>query len=190
MVAFAVWGYNSGDPSVAEGTRFLSGLEAIGRLAQVGTEWASYASPVAGSGRRAVAQEVAEEASERLVRKSLPPLSEDLAKAFEGPIKARTLKAGTQIYRSPNLREGVLEPVQKPRRWFGTRLVKTKAALDQLYNVSPYGNPMVEMRVYKVTKDVTVYYGRVAGGKGYQIYIPGDITPQDVLEYVTSIPLR
>ncbi len=66
MVAFATAGYNSGDPSVDEGTRFLSGLDALARLALVGSEWAGFASPVAGSGRRAVAKEVAEEASERL----------------------------------------------------------------------------------------------------------------------------
>ncbi len=43
-------------------------MDALSRLALVGSEWASYATPVAGSGRRAVAKEVAEEASERLAR--------------------------------------------------------------------------------------------------------------------------
>ncbi len=44
----------------------------------VGTEWASYASPVAGSGRRAVAQEIAEEASERLARKTPVVIGENM----------------------------------------------------------------------------------------------------------------
>ncbi len=77
VVAFAAAGYNSGDPSVDEGTRFLSGLDALTRLALVGSEWASYASPVAGSGRRAIAQEVAEEASERLVRQGAREAEEE-----------------------------------------------------------------------------------------------------------------
>ncbi len=44
----------------------------------MGTEWASDASAVAGSGRRAVAQEIAEEASERLARKTPVVIGENM----------------------------------------------------------------------------------------------------------------
>ncbi len=53
VVAFANWGYTVGDPSTSEGEKFLAGLNALGRLLAVGSEWGSYAAPVSGSGARA-----------------------------------------------------------------------------------------------------------------------------------------
>jgi len=46
------------------------------------------------------------------------------------------------------------------------------------------------LRTYEVTEDVTVYYGKVAGGKGYQVLFPRDVDPTDVLTAVGEWPLR
>ncbi|MEM2591954.1 MAG: hypothetical protein QXI60_05145 [Thermofilaceae archaeon] len=69
MVAFAALGYTSADPSASEGERFLAGLNALGRLLAVGSEWASYASMVPGrGGARAALREAGKEAGEKLAR--------------------------------------------------------------------------------------------------------------------------
>jgi hypothetical protein len=52
------------DPAASEGERFLAGLNALGRLLAVGSEWGSYVSPIGGAAGRGLAREVAEEASE------------------------------------------------------------------------------------------------------------------------------
>ena len=70
MVAFANWGYTIGDPAASEGERFLAGLNALGRLLAVGSEWGSYVAPIGGAAGRGLAREVAEEASEQLGRHS------------------------------------------------------------------------------------------------------------------------
>jgi hypothetical protein len=52
------------DPAASEGERFLAGLNALGRLLAVGSEWGSYVAPIGGAAGRGLAREVAEEASE------------------------------------------------------------------------------------------------------------------------------
>ena len=56
------------DPAASEGERFLAGLNALGRLLSVGSEWGSCVAPIGGSAGRGLAREVAEEASEQLGR--------------------------------------------------------------------------------------------------------------------------
>jgi len=70
VAAFAHWGYTVGDPAAGEGERFFAGLNALGRLLAVGSEWGSYVAPIGGSAGRGLAREVAEEASEQLGRHS------------------------------------------------------------------------------------------------------------------------
>jgi hypothetical protein len=54
-----------------------------------------------------------------------------------------------------------------------------------------WGNPLQEMRTYEFTQEVTVHYGRVAGGKGYQILLPRDVPAADVLKFIPpEVPLR
>jgi hypothetical protein len=56
VVAFAHWGYTVGDPAASEGERFLAGLNALGRLLAVGSEWAAYATLVPTGRARKAAQ--------------------------------------------------------------------------------------------------------------------------------------
>jgi len=45
------------------------------------------------------------------------------------------------------------------------------------------------MRTYRLTEDVTMYYGRVAGGEGYQALIPRGVDPSAILRQVGARPL-
>ena len=78
VVAFAHWGYTVGDPAASEGERFLAGLNALGRLLSVGSEWGSYASPIGGAAGRGLAREVAEEASETIGKQFARQASREL----------------------------------------------------------------------------------------------------------------
>ena len=57
-------------------------------------------------------------------------------------------------------------------------------------NVTKWGNPLDVLRTYKVTKDVTVYYRKVANSKKYQVLFPRGLDPTDVLTAVDDWPLR
>ena len=126
-----------------------------------------------------------------LVRDRLPELKGTVAEAFDG-VRPRTFKAGDRIYRTPSVDEsGNLEPATAPGAWFGTRRTVTKAGTESQSNVLKWNNPLQELRAYQFTREVTVYHGKVQGGKGYQILIPKDIFPGDVLQFVPpSTPLR
>jgi len=56
------------DPAAGEGERFCAGLNALGRLLAVGSEWAGYATLVPTGGVRKAARAAADEASEHLGR--------------------------------------------------------------------------------------------------------------------------
>lgn len=51
-------------------------------------------------------------------------------------------------------------------------MVANPAEADVLYNSVKWGNPMDECGVFKVTQPITVYFGKVVGGTGWQFYIP------------------
>jgi RHS repeat-associated protein len=123
----------------------------------------------------------------KLVRSTLPELTGSTAEAFEGPARLRTFEAGERIYRTP----GCLgEPVDAPGSWFGTRETVTKKGTESLYNVVKWDNPLDKQVTYEFTQDVTLYYGKVAGGNGYQALFPKDIVPGDVLKYISEKPLK
>jgi hypothetical protein len=52
------------------------------------------------------------------------------------------------------------------------------------------GNPAHVMRRDELTQDVTLYYGEVAGGQGYQALIPRGIDPESVLRLRGMRPVR
>ena len=145
--------------------------------------------------KRKLEEEVIEAAVERetalgspksFVRNSLDPLTGSYDEAFEGAVRTRTFKAGDRVYRSPSVGTGPggLESAGKPGPWFSTRRTVTKVGTESQSNVVKWGNPLQEIRTYEFTKDVTVYYGRVAGGKGYQLLLPRDVPAADVLKFV------
>jgi hypothetical protein len=43
---------------------------------------------------------------------------------------------------------------------------------QEAYNIFKWGNPADVQRTYELTQDTLMYYGRVAGGEGYQALIP------------------
>lgn len=130
------------------------------------------------------------ESSSRYVHSTLPELRGTFAEAFDGPARLRTFKAGERIYRTPNWIGDVLESADRPGPWLSTRLLKTKAGVESQLNVLKWGNPLEEMRVYEFTEDVTVYYGKIMGGRGYQTLIPRDVKPADVLRFIEGEILK
>jgi hypothetical protein len=115
----------------------------------------------------------------------LPKLTGTIAKSFEGGIySAKTFKAGTTFYRA--------EPwdASGPGRFLGTQAIESRAEADAAYNLAKWGNPAQVMRTYTLTKAVTLYYGRVAGGEGYQALIPKGLDPLSVLRAKGARPLR
>jgi len=126
-------------------------------------------------------------AAARLVRNELPALRSSFAEAFEGPVRIRAFRAGERIHRSPWVPK---ELADRPGVWFGTRRTVTRAGTESQYNVRKWGNPLEVLRTFEFTQDVTVYYGRVAGGKGYQVLIPQDVNPGEVLRFIEEVTLR
>lgn len=115
---------------------------------------------------------------------ALPKLTGSIAESFEGGTYAtRTFKAGTEFYRA----EGW--GASAPGRFLGTEAVSTRAEAEAAYNIAKWGNPSQVMRTYRLTEDVTMYYGRVAGGEGYQALIPRGVDPGAVLRQVGARPL-
>jgi RHS repeat-associated protein len=121
------------------------------------------------------------------VRSSLPPLATSRAEAFEGAVRIRTLKAGESLYRSPQLPQ---ETPEAPGSWFSTRRTSTRAGTESQLNGEQWGNPLEELWTYRVKTDVTVYYGKVAGGTGYQVLFPRDVDPGDILDFVGRTGLK
>ena len=122
----------------------------------------------------------------RFVRRTLPELPESFAKEFEGVVRIRTFKKGERIYRSP----WPDEMTDHAGRWFGTCETVTRVGNDSMYQVLKWKNPNTRLRVYEFSEDVTVYYGKVRGGKGFQVYIPDDVDIATALRYVSEKRLR
>ena len=137
-----------------------------------------------------VVENAAKKSATGLVRSSLPDLSGTVAEAFKGAPRIRTFKVGDRIYRSPNLLENTLESVDRPGPWLSTRRTVTKLGTESQLNVLKWSNPLEEVRTYEFTAAVTVYYGKVAGGKGFQILLPRDVDPTVVLKYIEKVPLK
>jgi hypothetical protein len=116
----------------------------------------------------------------------LPELEGTYLEAFEGAPRVRTFKAGTKIYRSPVTGE----VAEQPGNWFGTRRTTTKIGTESQSNVVKWDNQLEKLRTYEFTEDATVYWGRVAGGKGYQVFFPKGLDPASVLRFVSESPLK
>ena len=106
---------------------------------------------------------------------------------FEGSVRARTFKAGDRLYRAPWVPD---EAVANPGSWFGTRRTATKAGTDSMYQITKFNNPNTTLRTYELTQDITVYYGKVKGGTGYQVLFPKYVTAGDILKYVSEEVLK
>jgi len=118
------------------------------------------------------------------VRSTLPKLRGSFAEAFEGTPVIKTLKPGTLLYRSEALE------AKGPGPWFGTQLTQSAARADRWWNIGIWGNPMEVVRTYRVVQEVTVYYGRVAGGRGTQILFPRDIPLDKVVIPIAETLLK
>ncbi|MFH0790210.1 MAG: LamG-like jellyroll fold domain-containing protein [Candidatus Omnitrophota bacterium] len=127
------------------------------------------------------------ESTKSLMRKELPDIqTESYKKAFEGEVRLRTFRRGEKIYRSP----ASDELVEYPGDWFNTRKTVTRSATESQSNIKKWGNPVEKLRTYEFNDDVTTYYGKVKGGKGYQAYFPDDVDPADVLNFTEEIKLK
>lgn len=123
-----------------------------------------------------------------LVRKSLPALKAGYAAEFEGMARLRTFKPGDKIFRSPPSAQ--FENALTPGQWFGTRLPSTSKGADSMYQSAKYGNKNELVRTYEFKQNVTVYYGKVKGGTGYQVCFPDDVNPGSVLNWTDMRRLR
>ena len=149
-------------------------------------------------GVKRMGKEVGEEATERLgkeagegmaaalkgrfVRETLSPLPEPYRSAFEGEPVLRTLQPGQKLYRAEAID-------QSPGRWFGTQPTHSLARAERWWNILKYG-PRDVLRVYEVIEPITVYYGKVAGGRGTQILLPLDVDPMEVVRRIEEWPLK
>ncbi len=116
---------------------------------------------------------------------ALPRLTGTIAESFEGgTYTTRTFKAGTEFYRA----EGW--GASAPGHFLGMEAVSTRAEAEAAYNIAIWGNPSEVMRTYRLTKDITMYYGRVAGGDGYQALIPRSEDPSAILRQTGARDLR
>jgi len=112
---------------------------------------------------------------------ALPRLTGSIAESFEGGQYSEvTFKAGTQFFRSEAW------GATKPGSFLGTESISTRSEAEAAYNVVTWGNPREVTRTYELMEDTTMYYGRVAGGEGYQALIPRGIDPSSILRWVGS----
>jgi hypothetical protein len=121
-----------------------------------------------------------------LVRRELPPMPRKLGAEFEGEARLRTFRTGDRVYRSswPGETSG------SPGRWYGTRKAATRTGNESMYQLDKVKNPNAIQRTYEFKQDATVYYGRVKGGTGYQIYAPEDVKPKALFKYIDETELR
>jgi len=92
---------------------------------------------------------------------SLPP---EIATTFEnGRFAARVFPHDLIVYRA----EG-----QVFGRWFGATSPSSAAEAEHLYNVAQYGNELTTVSAYRIPAGTLVWEGQVAGGSGWQYYVP------------------
>ena len=150
-------------------------LSIAGRSALAVESGAAAASGTATAGARGAAETGAA---------ALPELTGTIAESFEGAAYAtKTFKAGTEFYRAEAW------SATRPGSFLGTEAVSTSAEAETAYNIAKWGNPAQVMRTYRLTEDVTMYYGRVAGGEGYQSLIPRSVDPSAILRQAGARPL-
>jgi hypothetical protein len=64
-----------------------------------------------------------------------------------------------------------------PGRFLGLHRAATRSDAESLFNIARWGNSAEGLRTYELTRDLTIYYGRVAGGSGRQGLIPSGVNP-------------
>ncbi len=155
-------------------------MDATGRLALVGSEWAGFATLV--SGRGGATRELAEEAGERLVRKGVRraeqvwtdfvprEFQENIAKAFVGEPKIVRLTKDLKVYRywGGEAREKGFWYTPKRYRFPGRA---------RRYLALPPTNTAENVSEFVIPKGTIILRGRVAPmfgqpGGGIQIYVP------------------
>jgi RHS repeat-associated protein len=88
----------------------------------------------------------------------------DIAATFEnGKFTARVLTEDLIVYRAEGQAFG---------RWFGAVRADSAAKAEHLYNMSGYGNDLTTVATYRIPARTIVWEGRVAGGSGWQYYVP------------------
>jgi hypothetical protein len=116
----------------------------------------------------AMAAEAADVSAVATVASDAAPLAQKIASTFEGgDYVAMTLQEDLTVYR------GYGGPDAGPiGRWFGTVKPTTAAEAETMYNVRMYGNQLTDVSTVQIPKGTTVYYWRVAGGTGFQLFLP------------------
>jgi len=113
----------------------------------------------------------------------LPPLTGSKLAAFANDeYSVAPLEPGTLFYRAE------FASAPGPTEWLGLEPVDSVAEAQEVYNVNPYnlGQQKEVLRTYRLTKKVTGYYGKVAGGGGYQFLLPQGVDPNEVLQWVST----
>jgi hypothetical protein len=98
--------------------------------------------------------------------------------------RMKDFKAGQTFYRSE------AKAATGPGRFVGTRDVATRKGAESQYNLVKWDNPREVLREYRLKQDMSLPYGQVAGGKGFQALLPRGVDPADLLEFVRGHPLR
>jgi RHS repeat-associated protein len=134
------------------------------------------------AGRAASATKpAAEAAAETGAESSLPKLTGTIAESFDhGEYSVVRFKAGQRFYRAEAW------SASKPGRFLGMERADTAASAEQAYNIARWNNPAQVMRTCELTEDVTMYFGRVARGEGYQALILSGTDPASVLRFVSA----
>jgi hypothetical protein len=94
---------------------------------------------------------------------TIDALPEEIAETFEnGKYTVRVLKEKLTVYRAEGYTFG---------RWYGTIKPDSAANAERLYNVTTYGNDLLQVSTYEILPGTTIYEGPVAGGQGWQIFV-------------------
>lgn len=59
-----------------------------------------------------------------------------------------------------------------------------------MYQINKWDNPNEVLRTYEFTDDVTIHYGKVKGGTGYQLKFPDDVDPGSVMKFIKEEKLN
>jgi hypothetical protein len=91
-------------------------------------------------------------------------LPADIAATFEnGKFTARVLTEDLIGYRAEGDAFG---------RWYGATKPVSAAEAEYLYNSAQYGNDLTTVSAYRIPARTLVWEGSVAGGSGWQYYVP------------------
>jgi hypothetical protein len=158
----------------AEATLFflvgVSGVETLAGAAEIGTAYLIGAvTAVSADGNPTnEAVTIVERAKTLLGRlgdlfnraEQLPP---EIASTFQdGEYAARVLDEDMIVFRAEGSGLG---------RWFGTMKPDSAALAERMYNVTTYGNDLLQVSTYRLPAGTLIYEGPVAGGTGMQVFI-------------------